>query len=80
MAISEALHHSLSGPQASRAYQIALVMAAWMIGSFVTAEVLDHWLHGVLRNSGISAFATKRIVLISRILVRNGEEPMRTST
>jgi hypothetical protein len=51
MMISGALQHALSSPQASRVYQIALGIAAWMIGSSVTAEFLDYWLRQLLASS-----------------------------
>jgi len=53
MTISNSLLHTLNGAHASRAGHLAFAIAAWSIGSGVTAELLGYWLHRLLHSGWI---------------------------
>jgi sterol desaturase/sphingolipid hydroxylase (fatty acid hydroxylase superfamily) len=53
MPLPNSLMQALHSYQASRTWQTVLHIAAWMIGSCVTAELLGYWLHRLLHSGAI---------------------------
>jgi len=53
MTTSNSLLHIVNGAYAQRAGHLALAIAAWSIGSSVTAELLGYWLHRLMHSGWI---------------------------
>ncbi len=58
MTLSNSLLQALNSTQATRPWQVVLEVAACVIGSCVTAELLGYWLHRLL-HSGLIGFLSR---------------------